>query len=76
MDLVHEMRLRMINSPDFNGGNIWAAILYKDSVELLRHPKYLDTEYEIGSTKHLEKKYHRKFEPTRFFNPAGSREAL
>ena len=43
-------------------------ILYKDSVELLRHPKYLDTEYEIVSTKHLEKKYHKKFEPTRFFN--------
>ena len=33
MDLVHEMRLRMINSPDFNSNNIWAAILYKDSVE-------------------------------------------
>jgi len=33
MDLVHEMRLRMINSPDFNSSNIWASILYKDSVE-------------------------------------------
>ena len=33
MDLVHEMRLRMINSHDFNSSNIWAAILYKDSVE-------------------------------------------
>jgi|TARA_B100001094_G_scaffold327446_1_gene385669 fructose-bisphosphate aldolase class I len=33
MDLVHEMRLRMITSPDFNSNNIWAAILYKDSVE-------------------------------------------
>ena len=33
MDLVHEMRLRMINSPDFTSNNIWAAILYKDSVE-------------------------------------------
>ena len=33
MDLVHEMRLRMINSIDFNSNNIWAAILYKDSVE-------------------------------------------
>lgn len=33
MDLVHAMRLRMINSPDFNSNNIWAAILYKDSVD-------------------------------------------
>jgi len=33
MDLVHEMRLRMIASPDFNSNNIWAAILYKDSVD-------------------------------------------
>ena len=33
MDFVHEMRLRMINSPDFNSNNIWATILYKDSVE-------------------------------------------
>jgi len=33
MDLVHEMRLRMINSPMFTSDNIWAAILYKDSVE-------------------------------------------
>lgn len=33
MDLVHEMRLRMINSPSFNANNIWAAILYKDSVD-------------------------------------------
>ncbi len=33
MDLVHEMRLRMINSPKFTSDNIWAAILYKDSVE-------------------------------------------
>ena len=32
MDLVHEMRLRMINSPAFNSSNIWAAILYKDSI--------------------------------------------
>ena len=41
MDLVHQMRLRMINSPLFNGDNIWAAILYTDSinrgiVEILR----------------------------------------
>ena len=33
MDLVHEMRLRMINCPSFNANNIWAAILYKDSVD-------------------------------------------
>ena len=33
MDLVHEMRLRMINNPNFNSNNIWAAILYKDSVD-------------------------------------------
>ena len=33
MDLVHQMRLRMINSPNFTSDNIWAAILYKDSVE-------------------------------------------
>ena len=33
MDLVHEMRLRMVNSPDFKKQNIWAAILYKDTVE-------------------------------------------
>ena len=33
MDLVHEMRMRMVNSPDFNSNNIWAAILYKDTVD-------------------------------------------
>ena len=33
MDLVHEMRLRMIDSPLFNSSNIWAAIVYKDSAE-------------------------------------------
>jgi fructose-bisphosphate aldolase class I len=33
MDLVHDMRLRMINSPNFIHKNIWAAILYKDSVD-------------------------------------------
>jgi fructose-bisphosphate aldolase class I len=33
MDLVHQMRMRMVNSPDFNSNNIWASILYKDSVE-------------------------------------------
>ena len=33
MDLVHEMRMRMVNSPDFNDKNIWAAIMYRDSVE-------------------------------------------
>jgi fructose-bisphosphate aldolase class I len=33
MDKVHAMRLRMINSPDFNDENIWGAILYKDTVD-------------------------------------------
>ena len=33
MELVHEMRLRMVNSPNFTSENIWAAILYKDTVE-------------------------------------------
>jgi len=33
MDKVHAMRMRMVNSPDFNDKNIWAAILYKDTVE-------------------------------------------
>ena len=33
MDLVHDMRMRMINSPNFIHKNIWAAILYKDSVD-------------------------------------------
>lgn len=33
MDLIHAMRLRMINSPAFNSMNIWVAILYKDSVD-------------------------------------------
>jgi len=33
MDLIHAMRLRMYNSPHFNSDNIWAAILYKDTVE-------------------------------------------
>jgi len=32
MDRVHEMRMRMVNSPDFNDKNIWAAILYQDTV--------------------------------------------
>ena len=32
MDRVHEMRMRMVNSPDFNDSNIWAAILYQDTV--------------------------------------------
>ena len=32
MDRVHEMRMRMVNSPDFNDENIWAAILYQDTV--------------------------------------------
>ena len=33
MDLVHEMRMRMVSSDDFNSDNIWAAILYKDTVD-------------------------------------------
>ena len=33
MDRVHEMRMRMVNSPDFNDKNIWAAILYQDTVK-------------------------------------------
>ena len=33
MEKVHAMRLRMVNSPDFTKDNIWAAILYKDTVE-------------------------------------------
>ena len=32
MDKVHAMRMRMVNSPDFNDKNIWGAILYKDTV--------------------------------------------
>jgi len=33
MEKVHAMRLRMVNSPEFNDENIWAAILYKDTIE-------------------------------------------
>ena len=29
---VHAMRMRMVNSPDFNDKNIWGAILYSDTV--------------------------------------------
>lgn len=32
MERVHEMRLRMVNSPAFNDHTVWAAILYKDTV--------------------------------------------
>jgi fructose-bisphosphate aldolase class I len=32
MEKIHAMRLRMVNSPDFNDKNIWAAILYQDTV--------------------------------------------
>ena len=32
MEKVHAMRLRMVNSPDFNDENIWGAILYQDTV--------------------------------------------
>lgn len=31
-DKIHDMRMRMVNSPDFNDKNIWAAILFKDTV--------------------------------------------
>ena len=31
-DKIHDMRMRMVNSPDFNDKNIWAAILYQDTV--------------------------------------------
>ena len=33
MDKVHDMRLRMVNNPDFTNENIWAAILYVDTVQ-------------------------------------------
>jgi len=33
MEKVHAMRLRMVNSPNFNDENIWGAILYSDTVE-------------------------------------------
>ena len=33
MGKIHAMRMRMVNSPMFNSDNIWAAILYKDTVE-------------------------------------------
>jgi fructose-bisphosphate aldolase class I len=33
MEKVHAMRQRMINSPLFTSDNIWAAILYQDTVE-------------------------------------------
>jgi fructose-bisphosphate aldolase class I len=33
MAKVHQMRLRMVNSKYFNHNNIWAAILYKDTVD-------------------------------------------
>ena len=32
MDRVHEMRMRMVNAPAFSDENIWAAILYQDTV--------------------------------------------
>ena len=31
-DKIHDMRLRMVGSPDFNDKKIWAAILFKDTV--------------------------------------------
>ena len=33
MEKVHAMRLRMVNSKLFTNDNIWAAILYKDTVD-------------------------------------------
>ena len=33
MDKVHDMRLRMVSSPDFTNESIWAAILYRDTVD-------------------------------------------
>lgn len=33
MQRIHEFRLRQINSPLFNSDNIWAGIVYKDSVD-------------------------------------------
>ena len=33
MDKVHQMRLRMVNSPLFTSDNIWAAILYTDTID-------------------------------------------
>ncbi len=32
-DLIHAMRMRIVNSPAFNSNNIWAAILFKDTVD-------------------------------------------
>ena len=32
MDKIHAMRMRMVNSPNFNNQNIWGAILYEDTV--------------------------------------------
>lgn len=53
MDLVHDMRLRMVNSPDFNDTNIRAAILYKDTVERgmvpLLNSKNIDAFLKIDS---------------------------
>ena len=33
MDKVHDMRMRMVGAPMFNKEYIWAAILYKDTVD-------------------------------------------
>ena len=53
MDRVHEMRMRMVNSPDFNDKNIWGAILYKDTVERgmvnILDEKGIDTFLKIDS---------------------------
>lgn len=33
MERIHKFRIRQINSPLFNSDNIWAGIVYKDSVD-------------------------------------------
>lgn len=56
MEKVHAMRLRMVNSPDFNDSNIWGAILYKDTVTRgmvnILDEKGIDTFLKIDSGCH------------------------
>ena len=53
METVHGMRMRMVNSPDFNDSNISAAILYKDTVtrgmDNVLDKKGIDTFLKIDS---------------------------
>ena len=53
MEKVHAMRLRMVNSPDFNDSNIWGAILYQDTVTRgmvnILNEKGIDTFLKIDS---------------------------